>query len=211
MLLVLELTPYIFATPSQRCWTSLLRNCRMRITLLHLNHWATCLRHSLINRWIRTRSEGPLESWSLSLANPLPHGGLEAGLLMGPGPVSTNQNAAATLGPAAAVPAVEPGTATPSNFSTPAVTLPTNQTAAAQGSVTDRGVYKAPGTVKKTRYGWIIKPADCFSMMASRCNVPSPLSTLDVLDPSILPTTFSTVLFTAEDCVDKVLKRPNDF
>ena len=47
-------------------------------------------------------------------------------------------------------------------------------------------------------------------MMASHCPVPLLLFTLDVLGPSILPTTFSAVLFMGEDGVARVLKWPRD-
>ena len=67
-----------------------------------------------------------------------------------------------------------------------------------------------PNSITRTRYGQLVKPADRFSMMASHCPVPSPLSNLDVLGPSILPTTFSAALVTAEDGVGRVLKQPRD-
>ena len=119
---------------------------------------------------------------------------------------STNENAAAAaLGPTA-----KPGPASASSSPAAAVTLSVNQNSAAQGSVTERGVYKAPSTVKQTSHGQIVKPADSFSMMASHCPVPSPLSTLDVLGSSLLPTTFSAVLFTGDDGGGRVLKRPRD-
>ena len=47
-------------------------------------------------------------------------------------------------------------------------------------------------------------------MMASHCPAPSPLSTLDVLSLSLLPTSFSAVLFTDENGTAQVLKRTRD-
>ena len=73
--------------------------------------------------------------------------------------------------------------------------------------MTATGQYKPPSTVKHTRYGQIVKPADRFQMMASHCSAPSLLSTLDVLGPSLLHTTFSAILFSDEDGAVRVLKR----
>ena len=64
--------------------------------------------------------------------------------------------------------------------------------------------------VKRTRYGHIVKPADHFQMMVSHCPAPSLLSTLDVLSPSLLPTTFRAVLFTGENGSAWVMKWTRD-
>ena len=142
--------------------------------------------------------------------SPSPLRGLVAGLLVGLGPPSTNQNPAAPGPDAALGPAAEPGLRPAYSLSAVADTLPANQNSAAQGTVTGRGISKAWSTVMRTRYERIVKSADHFSMMASHCPVPSPPPILDVLGLSILPTTFRAVLFMAEDGVARVAKWPRD-
>ena len=192
MLWVLEHAQYIFTTESQHCWILLLKVYRMRMTLLLLNYWATCPRHSLISQWVRTLPPRGSCGWPTNRPRSL----------ISQSPSCSNSWAISRSWPGRRA---WPGFFQLFNRNCHLA----DQSEYSCSGVCDwqRGIYKTPGIVKRTRYGWIIKPADCFPMMVSRCPVPSPLSTLDVLGLPIMPTTFSAILFTGEDGVGRILKR----